>query len=209
MVRRPDRTAEPVHAAGPSTSSTVWPPGSCRSADDPLFLPHLGGRVSPSQPTLRGCWAGLTWSHTAAHLYRAVLEGVALEYCLYRDVLRALNPELTIREIRVTGGGQQSACGTRSRPTPCRSRSCRSRGAKGHRWVRHCWPATAWGCSTISTPRPTLDQHGQDRAAPTGSWPAHYRVAPGPVSATPGSDAAVGRAGRRNRRMTDAVVRPP
>jgi xylulokinase len=79
------------------------------SAEDPLFLPHLGGRVSPSQPCLRGCWAGLTWSHSAAHLYRAVLEGVALEYCLYRDRLEALNPELDLREIRVTGGGQQSA----------------------------------------------------------------------------------------------------
>jgi xylulokinase len=79
------------------------------AADDPMFLPHLGGRVTPSEPNLRGCWAGLTWSHTAAHLYRAVLEGVALEYCLYRDVLQALNPDLAIREIRVTGGGQQSA----------------------------------------------------------------------------------------------------
>ncbi|MBM4094125.1 MAG: hypothetical protein FJ276_32670, partial [Planctomycetes bacterium] len=36
------------------------------SAADPVFLPHLGGRVSPSQPDLRGCWAGLTWSHSAA-----------------------------------------------------------------------------------------------------------------------------------------------
>jgi xylulokinase len=79
------------------------------AADDPLFLPHLGGRVTPSQPDLRGCWAGVTWSHRAAHLYRAVLEGVALEYCLYRDGLRALNPELDIQEVRVTGGGQSSA----------------------------------------------------------------------------------------------------
>lgn len=77
-------------------------------ADDPLFLPHLGGRVSPSRPQLRGSWAGINWSHTAAHLYRAVLEGVALEYCMYRDVLRELNPELKIREVRVTGGGQVS-----------------------------------------------------------------------------------------------------
>jgi xylulokinase len=76
--------------------------------DDPVFLPHLGGRVSPSQPDLRGSWSGVTWSHTAGHLYRAMLEGVALEYCLYRDVLRALNPELRIQEIRITGGGEQS-----------------------------------------------------------------------------------------------------
>jgi xylulokinase len=78
-------------------------------ADDPVFLPHLGGRVSPAQPDLRGAWVGLTWSHTAAHLYRAVLEGVALEYCIYRDVLRELNPELKIREMRITGGGERSS----------------------------------------------------------------------------------------------------
>lgn len=79
------------------------------TAEDPMFVPHLGGRVSPSQPCLRGGWAGVTWSHTAAHLYRAVLEAVAMEYCLYRDVLAALNPELGMREIRVTGGGGESA----------------------------------------------------------------------------------------------------
>ena len=76
--------------------------------DDPLFIPHLGGRVCPSQPALRGGWAGVTWSHTAGHLFRAVLEGVALEYCVYRDVLQAVNPELAIREVRITGGGEKS-----------------------------------------------------------------------------------------------------
>ncbi|MHB8862210.1 MAG: xylulokinase [Pirellulaceae bacterium] len=76
---------------------------------DPMFVPHLGGRVNPSQPALRGSWAGLNWAHTAADLYRAMLEGVALEYCVYREALQAVNPELTIREIRVTGGGEKSA----------------------------------------------------------------------------------------------------
>ena len=76
---------------------------------DPLFVPHLGGRVNPSQPKLRGSWSGLTWSHTAAHLYRAALEGVALEYCIYRDVLQTLNPDLNIAEMRITGGGEKSA----------------------------------------------------------------------------------------------------
>ncbi|MBM4091233.1 MAG: xylulose kinase [Planctomycetes bacterium] len=75
---------------------------------DPFFLPHLGGRMSPSRPRLRGSWAGLTWSHTLGHLYRAVLEGVALEYCVYRDVLQSVNPELGVREVRITGGGEKS-----------------------------------------------------------------------------------------------------
>jgi xylulokinase len=74
-----------------------------------MFVPHLGGRNSPSWPHLRGSWSGLAWNHSAGHLYRAILEGVTLEYCIYRDVLRELNPEMVIREVRVTGGGERSS----------------------------------------------------------------------------------------------------
>jgi len=74
----------------------------------PLFIPHLGGRVSPSAAHLRGAWVGLDWSHSLGHLYRAVLEGVALEYGIYRNILAELYPDLKLREIRVTGGGQES-----------------------------------------------------------------------------------------------------
>ncbi|MBM3861897.1 MAG: xylulose kinase [Verrucomicrobia bacterium] len=77
--------------------------------DCPMFVPHLGGRVSPSWPRLGGAWAGLRWSHSVAHLYRAVREAVALEYAIYRNVLRELNPSLRLREVRVTGGGEKSA----------------------------------------------------------------------------------------------------
>ncbi len=75
----------------------------------PLFIPHLAGRVSPPQPNLRGAWVGLTHGHTLGHLYRAVLEGVALEYGLYRRVLAELYPELGLKELRITGGGER--CG--------------------------------------------------------------------------------------------------
>ena len=79
------------------------------SPDLPLFVPHLGGRVSPSWPDLRGAWVGLTWTHTAAHLWRSLLEGVALEYAIYRKVLLGLHPGLRLAEVRVTGGGEKSA----------------------------------------------------------------------------------------------------
>jgi len=69
-------------------------------------VPHLGGR--PDQPRLRGAWAGLTWSHKPAHLYRALLEGVALEYGLYRDAMNSLGHDLKITEVRVVGGGGRS-----------------------------------------------------------------------------------------------------
>jgi xylulokinase len=77
--------------------------------DDPLFIPHLGGRVCPSQPALRGAWLGLAWNHGRAHLYRAVLEGVALEYAVYLGILRRLDPAFRSSEIRVTGGGGRNA----------------------------------------------------------------------------------------------------
>jgi xylulokinase len=76
--------------------------------DLPMFVPHLGGRVSPSWPELRGAWVGLTWAHKAPHLWRAMLEGVAMEYAIYRQVLRHLHPNLRLLELRVTGGGEKS-----------------------------------------------------------------------------------------------------
>ena len=77
--------------------------------DDPMFLPHLGGRVSPSWPNLRGAWVGLTWSHGLGHLYRAALEGVALEYGIYLGALEKLYGAVRVKEVRVTGGGEKSA----------------------------------------------------------------------------------------------------
>jgi xylulokinase len=78
------------------------------NGDAPFFVPHLGGRVCPAQPDLRGAWVGLGWDHTMGHLYRAVLEGVALEYAAYQRVLRTLYPDFNLRELRITGGGEKS-----------------------------------------------------------------------------------------------------
>jgi len=80
------------------------PPGSDRL----LFLPHLGGRVCPSQPSLRGAFFGLNWSHTKAHLYRAILESVAYEYAYYQRIVHSLLPELQFTETRAIGGGARS-----------------------------------------------------------------------------------------------------
>ncbi|HEQ71236.1 MAG TPA: xylulose kinase [Spirochaetia bacterium] len=79
------------------------------SPDDPFFIPHLHGRVSPSRPRLRGAWVGLSRAHDLGTLFRAVLEGVALEYGLYAARLSELYPEHALQEVRVTGGGEKSA----------------------------------------------------------------------------------------------------
>lgn len=78
-------------------------------ADDPYFIPHMEGRVMPSTPHMRGAWFGVTRDHGLARLYRSLLEGVALEYALYRDAVRALHPGLALMELRATGGGARDA----------------------------------------------------------------------------------------------------
>jgi xylulokinase len=81
------------------------PPG----AEGLLFSPHLGGRICPSAPEMRGAWLGFSWGHTQAHFARAILESVAYEYAYYLSVLRTLVPDLELAETRVVGGGAASA----------------------------------------------------------------------------------------------------
>ena len=80
-------------------------PGS----DGLFFSPHLGGRICPSSPEMRGAWVGVSWSHTQAHFARAILESIAYEYAYYLKILKELLPELELVEARVVGGGARSA----------------------------------------------------------------------------------------------------
>jgi xylulokinase len=77
-------------------------------ADGLLFSPHLGGRICPAAPEMRGAWVGFSWGHTQAHFFRAVLESVAFEYAYYLDILRDQLPDLQLVETRAVGGGARS-----------------------------------------------------------------------------------------------------
>jgi len=80
------------------------PPG----ADGLFFSPHLGGRICPSSPEMRGAWVGASWSHTQAHFFRAVLESVAFEYAYYLRILREMLPSQKLVQARAVGGGARS-----------------------------------------------------------------------------------------------------
>jgi xylulokinase len=73
-------------------------------ADDPYFLPHLGGERTPYlDPGLRGAWTGLDPRHGRPDLLRAALEGVAFAA---RDVLgHVLGAGDDAVHLRVAGGG--------------------------------------------------------------------------------------------------------
>jgi xylulokinase len=77
-------------------------------ADGLFFSPHLGGRICPATPEMRGAWVGFSWSHTQAHFFRAILESIAYEYAFYLQILRQAIPDLTLSESRVIGGGARS-----------------------------------------------------------------------------------------------------
>lgn len=76
------------------------PPG----AEGLLFLPHLAGERTPHMdPHATGAFVGLTLRHTAAHLIRAVMEGVVFA------LRQALEPMLAcgvrVKRLIASGGG--------------------------------------------------------------------------------------------------------
>ncbi|MEQ8672740.1 MAG: FGGY family carbohydrate kinase [Aggregatilineales bacterium] len=79
-------------------------PGS----DGLFFSPHLGGRICPASPEMRGAWIGFSFSHTRAHFARAILESIGYEYAYYLRCLRETLPDIQVTETRVIGGGAQS-----------------------------------------------------------------------------------------------------
>jgi xylulokinase len=87
------------------TASAAQVPPGCEGL---FFSPHLGGRICPSDPQMRGTWVGFSWGHTQAHFFRAVLESVAYEYAYYLGILKDLIPGLALIEARAVGGGARS-----------------------------------------------------------------------------------------------------
>lgn len=82
--------------------------GVAPGAEGLFFSPHLGGRICPAAPEMRGAWVGFSWGHRQAHFARAILESIAFEYAYYLGILRQLIPELKLFEARVVGGGGRS-----------------------------------------------------------------------------------------------------
>lgn len=77
-------------------------------ADGLLFLPYLHGERTPNLPHASGVLHGMTTRNMdPAHFARAVTEGVTLGLAYGLNRFRALGCKPT--EIRLTGGGSQSA----------------------------------------------------------------------------------------------------
>lgn len=72
-----------------------------------ILLPYFLGEKSPiHDPLARGVLFGLTLSHSRAHIFRSVLEGVAYGFKHHLAVLSEMG--LTVNRTRVTNGGSRS-----------------------------------------------------------------------------------------------------
>lgn len=78
-----------------------------RGSEGLFFLPYLSGERTPhADSNARGCFVGLTLSHSRGHMARAIMEGVA--YSL-RDSLAILaEMKVPVKQIRASGGGAKS-----------------------------------------------------------------------------------------------------
>jgi xylulokinase len=80
------------------------PPGS----EGLVFLPYLSGERTPHlDASSRGAFFGLSARHDAAHMTRAVMEGVVFSLKESLEIMRELGVEVT--QIRATGGGARNA----------------------------------------------------------------------------------------------------
>lgn len=86
-----------------AASAEHVPPG----AEGLIFLPYLTGERTPHMnPDACGVFFGLTPRHTAAHMVRAVMEGVAMALADGLDVIRSL--QVTPESVFAAGGGAKS-----------------------------------------------------------------------------------------------------
>jgi len=77
-------------------------------ADGLLTLPYWAGCMNPHwDPDARGLFIGLSGSHTPAHIYRSILEGITLDVAQGTQAMVAAGIE--VNEFIAIGGGAKSA----------------------------------------------------------------------------------------------------
>jgi xylulokinase len=76
-------------------------------SDGVLWAPYLMGERTPHlDPDARAALVGLSGSHTKAHVYRAVLEGVAFSLKDSFSIFEAM--KVPVSHVRLGGGGARS-----------------------------------------------------------------------------------------------------
>jgi len=69
-----------------------------------FFSPYFNGRQCPYENNLRGSWIGLNLGHQKGHMFRSILEGIAVQYAQGSSSLERLFPTLMPPEVTGIGG---------------------------------------------------------------------------------------------------------
>lgn len=156
------------------------PPG----AEGLLAVPYWNAAQTPYwDADARGALVGLHGAHTRAHVYRALLEGVAFELRLHLEGLEAATGQ-RISVIRAMGGGSRSRLWTQivadvtDRPIQvCLDEQLSARGAAVLAWRTLASPSEAVRCHAdlgeTFTPRTEFAAHYARLA------PIHRQIYPG------------------------------
>ena len=72
------------------------------------FVPHFSGRAYPNDPLVRGAYIGLQQVHGRGHLYRSIMESIAYEYAIYKDIIDELIPDQEYEYVLGIAGGSGS-----------------------------------------------------------------------------------------------------
>jgi xylulokinase len=93
---------ENAYAALAHASSAIVP-----GSEGLICLPYFAGERTPiNDPQARGVFAGLTLSHTRAHLYRSILEGTAYGVRHNLEAMRSMGAEP--KRLVAVGGGAKN-----------------------------------------------------------------------------------------------------
>jgi xylulokinase len=98
----PEMTADEAYSALFEQAAQIEP-----GSNGLLLLPYFSGERSPiHDPHARGVIAGLTLSHSRAHIFRAVLEGVA--YGVRHNLETIHSTGAAVQRVVAVGGGTQT-----------------------------------------------------------------------------------------------------
>ena len=124
------------------------PPGSMGLVLQPYWSPGL----KVPGPEAKGAIIGFGDVHTRAHIYRAILEGLAFALLEGKERTEQRSG-VQMTELRVSGGGSQSDAAMQITADIFNLPTARPQSTRHRAWARRWTPRSGWGCTAISTPR--------------------------------------------------------
>jgi len=77
-------------------------------SDGLIAVDYLQGRFFPPDSNTRGLFIGHTWAHTKVHFYRSILESIAYDHYLTKEIMKELIFGIEFGKVTAIGSGSNS-----------------------------------------------------------------------------------------------------